>query len=136
MPKSIVAVTNTHYATNASSTFNDLLSHVDLNTLKQALGTSSSWFFDFGCCNHMTANNCLFKHENSVSYPYVIQTVDNSCMFVSHIGGVSTSNLSLPNTFLVPKLSLNLISVGQLCDLGLDLHFSRTGCYIQDPQTG
>uniref|UniRef100_A0A2N9FNR4 GAG-pre-integrase domain-containing protein n=1 Tax=Fagus sylvatica TaxID=28930 RepID=A0A2N9FNR4_FAGSY len=39
-------------------------------------------------------------------------------------------------TYLVPKLSLNLLSVGQLCELGLDLHFSNHGVDVQDPLTG
>jgi transposase InsO family protein len=33
-------------------------------------------------------------------------------------------------------LSLNLLSVGQLCELGLDLHFSNRGVDVQDPLTG
>jgi hypothetical protein len=36
----------------------------------------------------------------------------------------------------VPNLSLNLLSVGQLCELGLELHFSKRDCDVQDPQTG
>ncbi|XP_010270824.1 PREDICTED: uncharacterized protein LOC104607033 [Nelumbo nucifera] len=51
-------------------------------------------------------------------------------------GTISTPRLSLPNTFLVPQLSLNLISVGQLCELGLEIHFSSRGRTVQDPQTG
>jgi hypothetical protein len=33
-------------------------------------------------------------------------------------------------------LSLNLLSVGQLCELGLELKFSNKGVDVQDPQTG
>ncbi|XP_010263725.1 PREDICTED: uncharacterized protein LOC104601921 [Nelumbo nucifera] len=58
-----------------------------------------------------------------------------SVLFVTP-GTVSTSCLSLPNTFLVPQLSLNLISVGQLCELGFEIHFSSRGCTVHDPQTG
>ena len=32
-------------------------------------------------------------------------------------------------------MTINLISVGQLCDLGLNVVFSSSGCYVQDPQT-
>jgi hypothetical protein len=39
------------------------------------------------------------------------------------------------NTYLVKNLSLNLLSVGQLCEFGLELHFSSKGCDVQDPQT-
>ena len=40
------------------------------------------------------------------------------------------------DTLLVPNLSLNLLSAGQLCELSLELHFSKRGCDVQDPQTG
>lgn len=45
------------------------------------------------------------------------------------------SNLRLPNTYLVPKLNFNLISIGQLCDLGYEITFSSSGCRVHDPQT-
>uniref|UniRef100_A0A2N9IVC8 Integrase catalytic domain-containing protein n=1 Tax=Fagus sylvatica TaxID=28930 RepID=A0A2N9IVC8_FAGSY len=54
----------------------------------------------------------------------------------SHIGTISSPDLTIPDTYLVPKLSLNLLSVGQLCELGLDLHFSNHGVDVQDPLTG
>ena len=52
-------------------------------------------------------------------------------MFVSHIGTVSSPNLTILDTYLVLKLSLNLLSVGQLCELCLDLHFSNRGVDVR-----
>uniref|UniRef100_A0A2N9G4E2 Integrase catalytic domain-containing protein n=1 Tax=Fagus sylvatica TaxID=28930 RepID=A0A2N9G4E2_FAGSY len=66
----------------------------------------------------------------------IIYTADSSHMSVSHIGTISSPDLTIPDTYLVPKLSLNLLSVGQLCELGLDLHFSNHGVDVQDPLTG
>ena len=57
-------------------------------------------------------------------------------MSVSHIGTISSPNLTILDTYLVPKLSLNLLFVGQLCELGLDLYFSNHGVDMQDPLTG
>jgi hypothetical protein len=37
--------------------------------------------------------------------------------------------------FCVPKLHLNLLSVGQLTELGLSLLFSSSSCLVQDSQT-
>jgi hypothetical protein len=37
-------------------------------------------------------------------------------MLVSHIGSISSNNISLGNTYRVPKFSHSLISVGQLCE--------------------
>ena len=51
-------------------------------------------------------------------------------MTVDHIRHVSTSALSLPHTYYVYNLALNLVSVSQLCDLGLTVLFSSTGCVV------
>uniref|UniRef100_A0A2N9GAT8 Reverse transcriptase Ty1/copia-type domain-containing protein n=1 Tax=Fagus sylvatica TaxID=28930 RepID=A0A2N9GAT8_FAGSY len=57
-------------------------------------------------------------------------------MTVSHVGSISTPNLSVSDVFCVPKLHLNLLSVGQLTELGLNLFFSSRGCLVQDSRTG
>uniref|UniRef100_A0A2N9IVG5 Integrase catalytic domain-containing protein n=1 Tax=Fagus sylvatica TaxID=28930 RepID=A0A2N9IVG5_FAGSY len=65
-----------------------------------------------------------------------ITTADGSAMTVSHVGSISTPNLSISDVFCVPKLHLNLLSVGQLTELGLNLFFSSRGCLVQDSRTG
>jgi hypothetical protein len=67
---------------------------------------------------------------------FIIYTADSSHISVSHIGTNSSPNLTIPDTYLVPKLSLNILSIGQLCELGLDLHFSNRGIDVQDPLMG
>jgi hypothetical protein len=57
-------------------------------------------------------------------------------MTVSHVGSISIPNLSVSDIFCVPKLHLNLLSVGQLTELGLNLFFSSRGCLVQDSRTG
>ena len=57
-------------------------------------------------------------------------------MPINHNGTISSSSLSLSDTFHIPKLSLNLLSVGQLCELGIDLLFTNHGVDVQDPRTG
>jgi hypothetical protein len=57
-------------------------------------------------------------------------------MTVQTIGTVHTPSLSISDVFYVPKLSFNLLSVGQLCELGYRLVFDSSGVYVQDPQTG
>lgn len=57
-------------------------------------------------------------------------------MPVTRIGSISLPNLSLPNTYLIPKLNFNLISFGLLCDLGYEITFSSSGRRVQDPRTG
>ena len=57
-------------------------------------------------------------------------------MPVSHKGKIFSLCLSLSDTFHIPKLSINLLSVGQLCELGVDILFTNHGVDVQDPQTG
>jgi hypothetical protein len=96
---------------------------------------SSEWFLDSVCCNHMMDN----PHLISVYTPPVLPTItiaDGSAITVSHVDSISTPNLSVSNVFSVPKLHLNLLSVGQLTELGLNLFFSSRGYLVQDSRTG
>ena len=57
-------------------------------------------------------------------------------MPVSHKGTISSPCLSISDTFHIPKLSLNLLSIGQLCELGVNFLFTNHGVDVQDPRTG
>jgi hypothetical protein len=82
----------------------------------------------------MKPNSSLFSSKSVLTSPTTIYTTNGSHMNVSHIGLVSTRQLSVSNTYFVPYLPLNLLSVGQLYELGLELHFPKRGCDLQDPQ--
>jgi hypothetical protein len=84
----------------------------------------------------MTPHTSHFSQKTPLAHSPVIYIADNSYMSVNYIGTISSPDLTIPDTYLVPKLSLNLLSVGQLCELGLDLHFSNHGVDVQDPLTG
>jgi hypothetical protein len=84
----------------------------------------------------MTSDSTIFSHKTALSPNPTIYIANGSHMPVSHVGSISTSNLSVSDTYLVPKLSLNLLSVGQLRELGLELKFSNKGVDVQDSQTG
>uniref|UniRef100_A0A2N9G795 CCHC-type domain-containing protein n=1 Tax=Fagus sylvatica TaxID=28930 RepID=A0A2N9G795_FAGSY len=112
-----------------------LSSSASNSALSVTPGISSEWFLDSACCNHMTDN----PHLTSAHTPPVLPTIttaDGSAMTVSHVGSISTPNLSVSDVFCVPKLHLNLLSVGQLTELGLNLFFSSRGCLVQDSRTG
>ena len=84
----------------------------------------------------MASQLSLLSNTTPTHFLPSIQTADGSCMSITHTGIVATSNLSLPNTYFIPSLALNLVFVGQLCDLGLNILFSPHGCQIKDFQTG
>jgi hypothetical protein len=63
-------------------------------------------------------------------------TADGTPMPLTGVGSVVTPHLSLPNVYLIPKLKLNLTSVGQICDSGDYLvMFSCSFCCVQDLQS-
>ena len=65
-----------------------------------------------------------------------IYTANGSPMHVSHLGNVSTPALFVSNVYQIPQLTHNLLSVGQLTELGFSITFSFTGVVVQDSQTG
>jgi len=66
----------------------------------------------------------------------LVRTANNSKLNVSHIADISVANVTLSDAFLVPKLTLNLISIRKLCELGYKVNFSDRGHVVQDAQTG
>uniref|UniRef100_A0A2N9FZE8 Integrase catalytic domain-containing protein n=1 Tax=Fagus sylvatica TaxID=28930 RepID=A0A2N9FZE8_FAGSY len=82
-------------------------------TLSMTPGISSEWFLDSACCNHMTDNPHLTSAHTLPVLP-TITNDDGSAMTVSHVGSISTLNLSVSDVFCVPKLHLNLLSTGQI----------------------
>uniref|UniRef100_A0A2N9EMC0 Retrovirus-related Pol polyprotein from transposon TNT 1-94-like beta-barrel domain-containing protein n=1 Tax=Fagus sylvatica TaxID=28930 RepID=A0A2N9EMC0_FAGSY len=114
------------------------------STVKQFLSTfgkisftvsGNTWYFDSACCNHMSPDSQLFSSVIPTTHAPLIQTANGLHIFASHTGSVSTPTLSLSDTYLIPNLTLNLIYVGQLCELGYDLWFGSSGCRVQDPRT-
>jgi transposase InsO family protein len=99
-------------------------------------GKFSSWLLDSACCNHMTPYPSFFSHTSSARHAPTIHTANGSTMLVRSIGTVSTSKLSISDVFHVPKLSYNLLSVGQLAELGYRIILDYFGCIVQDPRTG
>jgi hypothetical protein len=83
----------------------------------------------------MSPNSQLFSSVIPTTHTPLIQTANDSHIAASHTGSVSTPTLSLSNIYLILNLTLNLISVVQLCELGFDLWFGSSGCRVQDPQT-
>ena len=98
--------------------------------------SNSSRYIDYGCYNHMTPNSPIFSIKFVLPRPTTIYIANGSHLDVSHIGSISTHQLSMSDTYLVPNLLLNLLSVGQLCELSLELHCSKGGYDVQDPQIG
>jgi hypothetical protein len=88
----------------------------------------SHWVIDSGCSQHMTGNPPMFTSlDEDVDEQNKITFGDNLKGKVQGLGKVAISHdLSISNVLLVAPLSFNLLSVGQLCDLGLQCLFTPT----------
>ena len=99
----------------SSNAFNTALSTLS--------GTSPMSLLDSTYCNHMTSSPDVVPSHTSTSLP-TIYTANGSPIHVSHLGNVSTPAISVSNVYHIPKLTHNLLSVGQLTELGFSLTFS------------
>jgi hypothetical protein len=97
-------------------------------------GKLSLWLLDSTCCNHMTPCPSFFSHTSSACHAPTIHTANGFTMLIHSIDTVSTSKLSVSDVFHVPKLSYNLLSVGQLAKLGYRIILDYFGCVVQDPR--
>ena len=97
-------------------------------TVMSAAISGNTWLFDTACGNHMISYPSLFKKILPVSNGSITTTANGSTLKAIHVGNVDTSNVYIPNSYLVPNLA------SQLCHLGLHLHVSKQyGCIVQDP---
>jgi len=95
----------------------------------------SEWVLDSGASHHMSPDSSSFTSVSPLS-SIPVMTADDSPMPLAVVGSVVTPHLSLPNVYLIPKIKLNLASVGQKCDSGDYLvMFSGSFCCVQDLQS-
>jgi hypothetical protein len=101
----------------------DLFVHVD-----ELQDQWSHWVIEGGCTHHMTSNPRMFTSlDEDVDEQDKTTFGDNSKGKVQGLGKVAISNdISISNVLLVAPLSFNLLSVSQLCDLGLQCLFTPT----------
>ncbi|WVZ75084.1 LOW QUALITY PROTEIN: hypothetical protein U9M48_023175, partial [Paspalum notatum var. saurae] len=85
----------------------------------------SHWVMDSGCTQHMTGDFRMFTSLSGNVKEYdKITFGDNSKGKVEGLGKIEISiEYSISNVLLVDSLNFNLLSVGQLCDLGFQCLF-------------
>jgi hypothetical protein len=95
----------------------------------------SEWVLDSGASHYMSLDSSSFTFVSPLS-SIPVMTVDGTPMPLAGVGSVVTPHLSIPNVYLIPKLKLNLASVGQICDSGDYLvMLSGSFCCVQDLQS-
>ncbi|WJX61979.1 hypothetical protein P8452_47025 [Trifolium repens] len=98
------------------------------------LSSYEDWYFDSGCSKHMTGDKKYLKELRPCSKGSV--TFGDGAK--GRIKGIcKLRDPSLPyldKVLLVEGLTTSLISISQLCEQGLDVYFSNSGCIIADDQ--
>ncbi|CAM8964908.1 unnamed protein product [Rhodiola kirilowii] len=90
-----------------------------------------SWFFDSGCSAHMTGNSEYLSHIRHVEQMRFVTFADGRKSQVIGCGTLKVPDLpALEDTLLVEGLTMNLISISQLCDHGHYVSFSRDSCLV------
>jgi hypothetical protein len=81
---------------------------------------------DSGCSQHMTDNDNMFITLGDPGDHEHVTFGDKSRARITSLGRIAiTKDLSISNILFVESLSFNLLSVAQLCDLGLICTFDK-----------
>jgi len=120
----------------SSSLSAPLSAYMSTSSLSSASHSGTTcWVLDSGASFHMTSNSSHLDSCHHVTDTRCVQTADGNFCTVTHQGHLATSQFSVSDVSLVPKLSMNLISVGQLADLNCVVGFDDTSCFVQDRRT-
>lgn len=95
---------------------------------------SSLWVLDSGASHHMSPHSKSFVSLSPNSSLSII-TADGTPMPLVGVGSVVTPHVSISDVYYIPTLTLNLVSVSQLCESGYLVSFSSSTCFVQDPRS-
>src|SRR6266508_5264047 len=87
---------------------------------------------DSGCSQHMTGNSCIFSTLEEGGHDHDHITLgDNSRKKLIGLGKIAiTNDLSIHNVLHVEDICFNLLSIGQLCDLGYQCLFTANDVLV------
>lgn len=77
------------------------------------------------CCNNMASNASQSSNKKPLAHSISIYTANGTYLLV--IKEQSPPIFILCDTYHIPKLSLNLHCVGQFCELGVNVLFTKLG---------
>jgi hypothetical protein len=100
-----------------------------------SLGTYS-WYLNSGASFHMTHHSAHLSSLRPSSRHCIVHTADGSPLFVAGQGTLSSDSFYVPDVSLVPDLTMQLMSAGQIADHDYRAILDPDACYIQDHRTG
>lgn len=105
--------------------------YINLSAMKSVLSPVSqySWIVDCGASSHFCKDPAFFSHLSALIKPMPIRLGNNSIVSATHVGAInlqlaSSTFITMNTAYLVPKLSVNLFSLGQASNEGIDSSFS------------
>jgi hypothetical protein len=90
---------------------------------------------DSGASFHMTSDSSMLSSLYSLDFPLSILNADGISLPVTSRGTLSTPSFSVPDVSLVPRLTINLLSVAQTADSGCRVIFYADSISVQDRHT-
>jgi hypothetical protein len=90
---------------------------------------------DSGASFHMTFDSSALPSLHSLDFPLSVFTADGTSLPVTSRGTLSTPSFSVPDVSLVPRLTMNLLSVTQTADSGCHVIFYADSVSVQDHHT-
>ncbi|MCO5603555.1 hypothetical protein L7F22_057706 [Adiantum nelumboides] len=95
------------------------------------------WYVDSGASNHMTHHHDWFTSVQPFEGKGSILTGDDSHHAIQGKGTITIQmsqgeEKNLSNVLLVPGITKNLISVGQIVEKCYEVKFNKNGCYVKN----
>ena len=87
------------------------------------------WVLDFSASHYMSLDSLSFTSLSPMSYMSVM-IADGTPISLANVGFLITSHLSFSTIYHILNLTLNLVSIGQLCDSSYSISFSFTSCFV------
>ena len=91
---------------------------------------------DTGASFHMTYDSSTLTSVQPVESPIRVLTADGTPLHVASRGTLSTSSFHVPSVAHVPRLTMQLISGGQIVDSSCRVILDFDSCSVQDHRTG
>jgi hypothetical protein len=95
-----------------------------------------SWYLDSGASFHMTPHSAHLSSLRPSSHHCIVHTADGSPLSVAGQGTLSSDSFHVPDVSLIPDLTMQLMSAGQITDHDCRVILDPDVCYIQDRRTG
>lgn len=99
-------------------------------------GNPTKWILDSSALHHMTPHMSLLKNCSIPKLPMSVQVANGSYALLKCTDTVSQPIWTFSNVYHVPNLHINLLSIGKLTDLGLNVIFLRDHCLVEDHTSG